>query len=176
LSCLAATGLLAICALLFGSFGELDARILLTTVLVGLYSVLCLGNLLSVGTGHAWVGRLGIAASTAALVLALTRIWGIYADDHHLGREFQAFAVCAVLGFALMHAALLLHITGPTRALTTATLLAVATVAGILCGLIGTIPHGVPGGVWRLLGVAAILDVVGTIFVAALARSTRHAR
>src|SRR6201995_3480385 len=98
LACLGGTGLLGIAALLFGSFGGLEARILLTTLLVGLYSVLCLGNLLSVDTGHAWVGRVGIGASTVALTLALARTWDVVSDDHHLGREFQVFAVCAVVG------------------------------------------------------------------------------
>jgi hypothetical protein len=175
LACLAGTGLLGITALLFGSFGDLQTRTLLTTLLVGLYSVLCLGNLLSVGTGHSWVGRVGIGASTVALVVALARTWGITGDDHHLGREFQAFAVCAVVGFALMHTALLLHVSGPAGTLTRATLVAVAAVAAILCALIAEVPHDVPG-TWRLLGVAAILDVVGTVFVAALGRSGRQAR
>jgi hypothetical protein len=118
----------------------------------------------------------GIGASTVALVVALARTWGITGDDHHLGREFQAFAVCAVVGFALMHTALLLHVSGPARTLTRATLVAVAAVAAILCALIAEVPHDVPGGIWRLLGVAGILDVVGTVFVAALGRSGRQVR
>jgi hypothetical protein len=176
---LAGAGLLGIAALLLGSFGEVQLRILLTTVLVGAYSVLCLGALIVLGTRFAPVGIAGVTASSVALAQGLALTWVVDLDGG-AAVEFLArgFGVFAILGVVLAHAALLLH---PTRGqaapgtLLRLTLGALSGVAALSCAAV-LAPDVVDGGLfWRLLGVLAILDVVGTISTPLLAASARTA-
>lgn len=85
----------------------------------------------------------------------------------------KVFAVCGVLAVALAHAGLLLHAargtTGSDRSVLAATLVALTVVAGMLC-LLALDLDNVGGGFFRMLGVFAILDVVGSVIVPLIAR------
>jgi hypothetical protein len=173
-------GLLGIAALAFGSWGELEVRVLLTTVLLGAYSVLCLGCLPVLGTRRAPVGRLGVGACSVALLLGLVLIWLVADNDGGEGALtlFRAFWVAAVAAFALAHVAMLLGAArdprGAAQAVLSATVAAVAVVAAMLAA-VAISPDVAADGYWRMLGVFAILDVVGTVVVPVLSRARRAA-
>lgn len=179
---LCTTGLLGMVAVGAGSFGELEGRVLLTTLLVGVYSVLCLAGLVVVGRRHGWVGQVGIAFTSLALVCGLVLTWGVDedvwgADNAWLEFVARSFGFCAILGVAFVHAALLLHLTRrgseAARAIGGATLVAVGVVAAMLAQLVALSDSGGGEGFWRVLGVFAILDVVGTVITPLVARLDR---
>lgn len=176
LGSLAGTGLVGIGALILGEFGELEGRILTSTLLVGLYSLLCLAALVAIGRPHAPVGLAGIAASSIALALGVSLTWWVNEDFFDDGDGFvvlKAFGVFAVLGFALAHAALVWSAAenGPaiTRTVAAGTSVALAVVAAMLCWPVITESTG-GGAYWRMLGVFAIIDVIGTVAVPLTAR------
>jgi hypothetical protein len=165
--------LLGVVALLSGGeFGEGQVRVLLTTLCVGVTSVLALCYLATAETPYRATGALGALAAVLTLVVSLLMIWtGV--EDRGNGTEWwRAFGVGSVASLTLAQACLLLvMVAGTSRNLQVAlagTLVAVAWVAGHVIVLIFNVNTG--DGSWRLLGVMAILDVLGTVAVTALAR------
>ena len=165
--------LLGVLALLGGDFGDTQVRVLLTTVTVGVVSIAVLCYLSTAGTPFQVVGALGGAAVLVPLGAALVLIW---AEDQ-LGSNddafFQAFGVGAVVAGTLAQACLLLAIayrkSPVVRVLLAVTLVLAGLLAAILSGLIlGAEAEG--DVVARAIGVIAILDVLGTVVVAALGK------
>jgi hypothetical protein len=160
--------LLGIIALLGGGdFGETEGKILLTTVIVGVESVAVLCYLTLAGRPVAWIGILGGVVSVDPFVLALLLTWEAIDGDSALGK---AFGVGAVLAASLAQVCLLLALVGRDRIgrALIATLVAIAVVAGMLS--IAIINGDDLGGTyWRAFGVVAILDVLGTVVLSALA-------
>jgi hypothetical protein len=158
--------LIGIIALLGGGdFGQTEGRILLTTLIVGLQSVAALCYLALAGHRLAAVGIVGGAVSVAASALALVLTWG--SDGESVVR---AFGVTVTVAVSLAQASLLLALAARERigALLAATLAAI-TVVGVLV-LVPILDVGDPGsGFARVLGVLAILDVLGTVLVSATA-------
>jgi hypothetical protein len=162
--------LMGIAALLAGgSFGETEGRILLTTLLVGVVSVGVLCYLATAGRPFQPVGVAGGAVVLVPFVTGLVMIWSS-ADSEPLGRTF---GVGAVVAATLAQACLLLSLgdgaSRLVRRLLVATLAAAALVAVTVSWLI-IWSQDPPEGLLRALGVVAILDVLGTVTVAALAK------
>lgn len=160
--------LLGIVALLSGGdFGETEANVLLTTVIVGLESVAMLCYLAAVGRPFAAVAYVGAPASLAAAGIAMYLTWG---DGSGEGWEdlAKAFGVLLALAASLAQVSLLLALTlrrGMT-ALLMGTLAAITVVAVMVSvAILGE--HTTGDGYWRTLGVAAILDVLGTVVLTA---------
>jgi hypothetical protein len=79
---LTATALLAIGILLFAEFDDTSARVLATTGLIGLFSLLSLPASLLLDRGEArLLGFATIAAAAVGLVLSFVLIWGEVDDD-----------------------------------------------------------------------------------------------
>jgi len=168
--------LLGIAALLSGDFGETQGRVLLTTVIVGVEStvVLCLLAL----AGHRWVplSWLGGAASLVATATALALAWWDGPWDGQSGWDvlFRTFGSSAILAATSAQLALLVALVlrpgrepGRLGALLGATGVAAGLVAVLAIGPIVTASD--PGDdYWRLFGVLAILDVLGSVVVVAL--------
>lgn len=165
--------LLGVMALLSGGdFGSTEARILLTTLLVGVVSVHVLCYLATADGSYRVVGAVGGAAVLVPLVAGLVMIWAGWENDVPLALG-RTFGVGTVVAVTLAQACLLLVIAtgrGPlVRALLTGTLVVAAVLGGLVSALIlGFEPQG--GGYPRLVGVVAIFDVLGTVVVAALAK------
>jgi hypothetical protein len=156
--------LMGILALLSGGdFGETEIRVLLTTVIVGTESVAMLCYLASFGKRFAAVGYVGAPLSLAAAALALFLTWGGDSDDSTV----KAFGVSLALAASLAQASLLLSVRRQVSAALAGTLAAVGVVALMVVGAI--VQEGDVGGdgYWRLLGVVAILDVLGTVVLTA---------
>lgn len=166
--------LLGIIALLAGgSFGETEARILLTTLVVGTVSIAMLCYLSTAGTSYQVVGLVGGVAVLVPLVTSLIMIW---IEDWPGSDEvmLETFGVGTVVAGTLAQACLLLALgrraRGIVRGLLFATLVLAVVIAGMVSALIlGYIPEDEETFV-RVLGVVAILDVLGTVVVSALSK------
>jgi F0F1-type ATP synthase assembly protein I len=164
--------LLGIIALLRGGeFGQTQFRILLTTLLVGAVSIAVLCYLATAGRPSQPVGVAGGLIVLVPLVTALLMIWG---DVEHGPSEgvLKTFGVGTAVAATLAQASLLLTVgergRPGVRRILVGTLALAAALAAMVSALIAgyTPPEG--GYYHRILGVVAILDVLGTLVVAAL--------
>lgn len=157
--------LIGIVALLGGGdFGQTEGRILLTTLIVGVQSVAALCYLSLTGHRLAWIGLAGGAISLIASGLALVVTWGEDGEP-----VLRAFGISLTIAASLAQASLLLALAGRERIgpLLAATLVLVAAVGGLVLMPILGLGDDPGGGYARLLGVLAILDVLGTVIVIA---------
>lgn len=161
----ALAALLGVIALLGGGgFGETQSRVLLTTVIVGVESVAALCYLAVAGRPPAWIGVAGGLASVIPFSIALTLTW----TSGDLGEPvWRAFGVSLTVAATLAQVCLLLGLTRGRRVLLGATLVAATIVALMIIGPI--LDQGGDGDLyWRLFGVMAILDALGTVILVAL--------
>ena len=168
---LAVAALLAIGILLRGRFGETEGRILLTVLAMVTYSLTGLAGADLVARGRAaWLGMLGVALSGVGFLTAATLIWGDLSWD-----LFRAAWSAGVLAVAAAHATVLVprREEGDGKVVTVvlnATFGLIALLAGMLVSVI--LAEGDVGeGFFRLLGVVAVLDVLGTLLVPILRRA-----
>jgi len=162
--------LMGIAALLAGgSFGEGEARILLTTLIVGCASICMLCYIATAGTRWAMVGLAGGIAVVLPVATALVLVWSDW-DDVPEGL-LKTFGVGVVVAVTLAQICLLLGVAGARpglRLVLTGTVVLAAVLAALISSLIlGTIEND---DIWRLLGVIAILDVLGTLVTIAMAK------
>ena len=165
--------LLGITALLAGGrFGETEGRILLTTLLVGVVSVAVLCYLGAAGRRHQPVGVAGGVTAVVPFVAGLLLIWG--GEDPESPWVGKTFTIGAVVAATFAQASLLLTLAEGSRRtvrrLLGGTLLCAAAVAVMVSSLVVTDGEGFPDAYTRMLGVVAILDVLGTVTVAALVK------
>lgn len=166
--------LLGIAALVGGAaLDGAGGKVLLTTLVVGVESlaVLCY---LAVGTGRwAWVGVAGGAVSLVPTAIALWLVWGSWDDD--ATTLARTFGVGVTLALSLAQASLLLGSAGAARDRGRALLWATLALVGVLVVMVVAAiltDGGLGGTFWRLLGVVAILDVLGTVVTIVTLRLT----
>jgi hypothetical protein len=165
----AIAALMGITALLVpGRFGSTQGRVLLTTVVVGVTSVLALCYLAIGETRHRWIGLVGAVAAIISAVSLLDIIWAHW--QHDPGRALlRTFGVSGILALTLAQFSLLLAVVrarGTVARLLWSTLAAGTVLAGLLVAVVlGWNPGD---GAARLIGVVAILDVLGTVVSIAL--------
>jgi hypothetical protein len=171
---LAISALLGVLALTLGEFGDLEVRILLTTLALGLFSLTGLGAAVRlVRRSVVAVGILGIAASGVALGMVVLAVW-VEVDDAGFIRLMAASAVVAV---GLAYASLLLLVprrSGMVTALVAVSLAALAAGCAILLVLVLT-DLEVPETVFRLMGAAGIVALFGTLAAPIMAAASRPA-
>lgn len=151
-----------------GSFGELESQVLRTTLIVGTTSVAMLCYLATAGTRFQAVGVVGGVVVLAPLAISLLMVWA----DGLEGDLYQIFGVGVTLAATLAQISLLLALAGDrararVRVVLWATVVMAMAVAAIVSGMI--IAETGSDGLLRLLGVVAILDVLGTVVTLALA-------
>lgn len=165
--------LLGIAALLAGGrFGETEAKVLLTTLLVGVVSIAVLCYLATAGKRFQAVGVAGGVTVLVPLATALLMIWGRGLADEPV--VFKTFAVGAIAAASLAQASLLLALCERGRRLIRRLLAATLVFAGLVAVMTAVLVladgDNFPDWYLRLLGVVAILDVLGTVTVAALVK------
>ncbi|WP_157156448.1 hypothetical protein [Diaminobutyricimonas sp. LJ205] len=172
---LVVTAAIGIIALLSGDFGDTQWRILATTSLVAGSSILLLCHLAVVGRAVRVVGFTGITITAIALALALILIWTPYTGDTDLTGVWRWLGVTWVIAVSLAHANLLLLLStrrrAPIRWGLWLTLVAITVVAAMIVLPIltdGDVPGEQGETYWRVFGVVAILDVLGTIAIPVL--------
>lgn len=175
LACFVVGAATAIFALLSFEFGEIQAKILLTTLSLGVYSLtgLCCAVL---AEQHQWrvFGGLGIAISIAGVAFAILTNWEIVTGWEILIKGRFTFLVVAI---AFGHASLLLMVKTTdnlVRSSRAVTLAAIALVAIFLLA-IPLMPLSIIF-TWTVLGVLAVVDALGTIATLVLHLATRTAR
>ncbi|MEJ8281675.1 hypothetical protein [Pseudonocardia spirodelae] len=161
-----------IVALLGGGFGDTAARVVVTTLVVAAFGTTALCHLAVVTRAVRLLGIAGLAASVAAAVCVLWLIWWgemLSAAGGDLdGTVVKAALVLTIAAVSLAHANLLLLLSGRRSAVIRAglalTLAAIAVVAVMLA--LPVLTDGVVGDgedYWRWLGVAGIVDALGTV-------------
>lgn len=178
---LALTAALGVIALLSGDFGDVQTRILLTTLLVAGFSITALCHLAVASRPIRAIGFVGIAISVVALALGLFLIWGAFEWYDAAGGILRWFAVTSIAAASLAQANLLLLLAGRRHTLVKVGLaVTVASIAIIFAML--TFPIltddviGDGETYWRILGVVAIVDALGTIVVPVVAIFLRDDR
>jgi hypothetical protein len=166
---LSITALIGIFTLLSGNFGETQGRILGTTLLVAAFSITALCHLAVVGRALRIVGFIGIAVSIVALLAGVLLIWQDW-DSGTSGDVLRAFAAFSVLAVSFAHANLLLLLGERKRPViriglfvTVGLIALVALLLIIPIATDGEVPGDNGETYWRIFGVLAILDVLGTI-------------
>lgn len=173
------TALIGIVTLLSGGeFGEIQGKTLLSTLAIAAYSITALCHLAIIGRDVRAVGWAGIAASVVGLASALTLVWWNY-NSYDWASDTQSvyltitkvFAVSTITAVSFAHANLMLLLANThrrwMRVALSSTLLMIALVAILVIPPIitdGEFPGETVADVyWRLFGVIAILDALGTI-------------
>lgn len=165
ISLIAALGLSALVGIyifLFGDAEETEMRILTTTLAIGVFSLLGLScATLQNREGLRWLSITGVIIPIIAFIITVYGIW----SDSEIKDLWKAAGIATTLAVGLAHVSLLLLIrikSSKTKYVLAATILFIIIVSvmfinGILCDF------GQDEFYFRLLGVFAILDVLGTI-------------
>jgi epoxide hydrolase len=176
---LSVTALVGIFALLFGSFNELQGRIMLTTALIGVVSILALCDLAGIDRGFRWMSFAGLGVTTVTLLAGLFLVWVDWSGGADWEVLWKTFGLAGFAAVSAAHASLLLLLGGRTNPVVRFGLWATLGLIGILylllAALIVTNGDVASDGYARLVGTVAILDVLGTIVVPVVALFLRDA-
>lgn len=178
---LSLTALIGIVTLLTGSLSDpIFGKVLLTTLLLAAFSITVLCHLAVAGRALRLIGFVGVGISAVALFCGLLLIWREWGNLDDIDPLLRAFGVFGVLAVSFAHANLLLLLGQRrnlvVRALLYITVALIGVVALMLClpiGSGGDIPGDDGEWYWRLLGVVAILDVLGSIVLPVTGRLLR---
>ncbi len=149
---------------LIGNMGDLEIKVLLTALVIGLFSLtsLCCAALYETKRLTP-VAISGMLCSALALVLSLWMIW-MWEQSVNDTVTWKATFIAGIVAMSLAHGSLLLLVPSPTaliRHVRSATLTTMSLIVAFLVYLI--IMEDMPEFFYRLLGVLAILDALGTI-------------
>jgi hypothetical protein len=160
--------LMGIAALLSSAtFGDTASRVLLTTVIVGCASVVTLACLVPIDSRWAFVSIAGFSVTLATAAFALLMVW--VNTDSWDESAFRALGVGVTLSLTVAQMCLLLGVSVRRPAvspLVWATLVLATLLAGLVIALIVGWNASDAGG--RVIGIVAILDVLGTLVAIAL--------
>lgn len=159
------SALLGISLFLFGNFGELEIKTLFTTFFIGLYSIsgLVFSNFLAKKPGHP-LGLFGLVLTGSSFLLTEAAIWELVSGTIIGKKLFSSF----VITIALTHIAILLMLKIRQKLGTIilwATIIVIALLTILLTWLIQTGFWDSGKMIFRLIGVLAILDVLGSILL-----------
>jgi hypothetical protein len=178
---LSLAALVGIATLLTGEFGELQGKVMLTTLLTAGFAITSLCHLAVVGRSLRVVGFAGIGASALALIAGAVLVWRPW-DNWSEGWEstLKAFAVLGITAASLAQANLLLLLAGRRKSVVRIGVFVTVGLIALLALLLfppiiteGEIPGDNGDAYWRFVGVVAILDVLGTIVIPVLGRVYR---
>lgn len=153
------------------SFGAIQAKILGSTLAIGIFSITSLANirnLESQNSSYKIFARLSISFSLLALLFILSAIWISITET-----PWKPTLVFTILAISTAHASLLLSDRSKSQMLdiaVTITIVSIAFVAGFIIYLILAEADNIGEFFYRFLGVFAILDILGTITVPIMAR------
>jgi hypothetical protein len=160
--------LVAMAGIAGGDFNDTTGRIVSNVSAVAIYSLcgFCGAALLDKRPDHL-LAKATIAAAAIGFLFSTTLIWGDWnGDSDALVRGMFLFLILALSG---AHASLLVSRLRETdgdavRLVTGGTLLAMSVVCLMLVYVALSVDGDAPGeGFWRLLGVVAVVDLLGTL-------------
>ena len=162
IAALVVSALVGIYIFLFGDAEETEMRVLTTTLTIGVFSLLGLScATLQNRKGLQWLSLTGVIISIIAFIITVCGIWG----DSEIKDVWRAAGIATTLAVALAHTSLLLLIrikTPNAKYPLIATIVFIIIVAVMLINAI-ICDFEQAEFYFRLLGVFAILDVLGTI-------------
>ena len=172
---LSISAILGVIIFLVGNFGEIQVRTLLTTLTIGGFSLtgLCCATLLGKGRFSKFAS-LGMIFSIWGFLFTTSLIWGIISWSF-FDNLWKVMIITIILAFSTAHASLLLLIKSDKTIVNvslTTTLLFIFLVALELITLTFIEFRNIDGLWWRILGVFAILDVLGTVITPILSKVT----
>ncbi len=161
------SALMAISIFLFGGFGSIEWRILITALLVGGYSLtgLCSSTLIY-KQGYQVFTYIGIAISIIGFSVSMLLVWfDIFSLLEHF---WQIAVIFPILAVATAHSSLLLLAMSDNKVIKYVieiTILSIILVSSMLIYLIFDIGDrcGYNGYIFRFLGVFVVLAILGTV-------------
>lgn len=164
ISSLSISALVAIFIFLFGNFGEIEFKLLITTLSVGGFSLtgLC-SSLILAKKNLSYVAYSGILCSITGFLLSTLILWGELSEAFY----FKLLLIFIIASFSTAHSSLLLLALKNKKmvdTITVITIIFITLVALMLVYLVLNLDNGIPGEFYfRMLGVFAVLDILGTI-------------
>lgn len=159
---LSISALIGIFIFLVGDFGETEIRLLLTTLVIGGYSLagLCSSTIQNRNELRAF-SLMGILVSIIGFVITILALWEII-DFNDIWRLMLVFIILSV---AIAHISLLLQIRPKTDSIKYSLIGTIFFISIVAFMLIKAILNGFNESdtFFRLLGVFSILNVLGTI-------------
>ncbi len=167
---LSLSALIAIFVFIFGEFNETEVKLLFTTLAIGGYSLagLC-SSVLYDKKKYLPLSYLGFALSFLGFVFTTLAIW----NELNFYFAFRGLFAFMVLAISVSHVSLLLNMTPKNdlvRGISNATVTMISLVALLLLILIFSEFDIDTEFFYRILGVVAVLDVLGTILTPILNR------
>ena len=157
-------GLTGIYVLILGSFGWLEERVLLSTIAVGLASILGMASVVA-WERRRWhpIGPVAMLAVACAFALALTAIW--LEPTWRMKPFWKGFWISCVQAVAFSHVALLAmaRLRRSYEWVRYATIIAIVLLAGQFVATIFEMRMMPPQLWFRVMGINAILVVCGTL-------------
>lgn len=168
---------IGIATIVSGDFGELQGKVLLTTLAVAGFAILALCHLAIINKDVRIVGWIGIGTSVVAFVAATVLIWWNWNDFGYNGPSdlymtiTKTFTISTLAAVSFAHANLMLLLAStPIRWMRIAldlNLVLIGLVPLIVVPVIltdGTFPpQSLADVYWRFFGVVLILDALGTV-------------
>lgn len=168
---------IGIATIVSGEFGEIQGKVLLTTLAVAAFAILALCHLAIITRDVRIVGWIGIGTSVLAFASAATLIWWNWNDNGYGGPGSvymtitKVFTVSTLAAVSFAHANLMLLLAStPIRWMRVAldlNLVLIGLVPLIVIPVIlteGTFPpQSLADVYWRFFGVVLILDALGTV-------------
>lgn len=190
-SLVAAAGI-GIATIVSGDFGELQSKVLLTTLAVAAFAILALCHLAIINRDVRVLGWIGIATSGIALVAAVILIWWNWNEFGYSGPSemymtiTKTFTISTLAAVSFAHANLMLLLAStPFRWMRIAldiNLVLIGIVPLLVIPVILTDGNFPPASLtdvyWRFFGVVLILDALGTValpITSLILRSQRRA-
>lgn len=161
-------GLLGAGFFLFGSFGEIQGKILATVFSLAIFSLLGMVSAGRLNSKQKNLAIAGVASSVLAAGLVQFLIWGGIDFDNDI---IKIIMILSIISFAVAHSLLVWAKSkkGLQTLVMYATLILIAVVAAMLIYVV-IIEGEVSQVFWRVFGFVAVLDVVGTIVVGLMRR------
>jgi hypothetical protein len=169
--------LIGIATIVSGEFGELQGKVLLTTLAVAGAAILALCHLAVLGRDVKVLGWIGIGTSAITLAAAVTLIWWSWDDIEMYGNGSvymnitKLFAISLLLAVSFAHANLMLLLANAPfnwmRVVLDLNLVLIGIVPLLVIPVIlsdgGFPPQSLSDMYWRFFGVVLILDALGTV-------------
>lgn len=170
--------LIGIATIVSGEFGELQAKVLLTTLAVAGAAILALCHLAVFGRDVKVLGWIGIGTSAITLAAAATLIWWNWSDTENMYGASSVymnitklFAISLLLAASFAHANLMLLLANAPftwmRVVLDLNLVLIGIVPLLVIPVVlsdgGFPPQSLSDMYWRFFGVVLILDALGTV-------------
>lgn len=158
----------AISIFLFGTFGELESKLLLTTFTIGWYSMCSAATFGFRNEKNSKViTGFGVSVAVIGIILTLYQIWRFLGFDD-FGDKVRMPLAFLIASFSLAHASVLLKMISDSvwaTRIALATVCIIVIIAGMLTHLIFSENFDFPEFYFRLLASLVVLDLLGTVLV-----------